>query len=112
MIPNSAGPPTEPAGVWNAAKMSTPGAVTSGFSWSETGVGPPEEKSAITFARPLRVVETAPTVIASGVEPGEATEPLPKPEKSFPAATTGTTPARAAAWPGTTERTTAQKRAL
>ncbi len=27
--------------------IATPGAATSGFSWSDTGVGPPEEKSAI-----------------------------------------------------------------
>jgi hypothetical protein len=36
-------------------------------------------------------------VIASGVEPGEPTEPRPKSAKSLPAATTETTPARAAA---------------
>jgi hypothetical protein len=42
-------------------------------------------------------VETAPTVIASGVDPGEETEPRPNCSKSLPAATTGTTPARAAA---------------
>ena len=80
-----------------AERIATPGALTSGLSCSESGVGPPEEKSAITFVGPLRVVETAPTVIASGVDPGEETEPAPKSSKSFPAATTGTTPARAAA---------------
>ena len=40
---------------------------------------------------------TAPTVIASGVAPGEPTEPRPNSSKSLPADTTGTTPARAAA---------------
>ena len=45
---------------------STPGAATSGFISSETGVGPADEKSAIA----LRDV-TAATVIASGALPGE-----------------------------------------
>ena len=44
----------------------------------ESGVGPLEEKDATTSSGPLRVVETAPTVIASGAEAGEPTEPRPK----------------------------------
>ena len=65
--------------------------MTSGFICSDTGVGPPEEKFAITsdfFA--------AATVMARGALPGEPTEPRPKPSKSLPAAMVGTTPARAA----------------
>ena len=50
--------------------IETPGALTSGFSFSETGVGPPEEKSAIV---PERVV--AATVIAPGELAGELIEP-------------------------------------
>ena len=69
----------------------TPGAVTSGFICSETGVGPADEKPAIAS-----VDVAAATVIASGAFPGEVTVPLPKLVKSFPAATTGTTPAAAA----------------
>ena len=80
-----------------AETIATPGALTSGFSCSESGVGPLDENEATTFGAPVRLVETAPTVIASGVEPGDETEPRPKSSKSFPAATTGTTPARAAA---------------
>jgi hypothetical protein len=45
----------------------------------------------------LREVVTAATVIASGVEPGEETEPRPNEPKSFPAAATATTPALVAA---------------
>jgi hypothetical protein len=77
--------------------MPTPGAATSGLCWSESGVGPLDEKPATTSSAPPRVVVTAPTVIASGVAPGEPTEPRPNSSKSFPAETTGTTPARAAA---------------
>ena len=69
----------------------TPGPDTSGFICSDTGVGPPDEKSAITSRD-----ETAATVIASGALPGDDTEPLPKSVKSLPAAITGTTPAAAA----------------
>ena len=53
-----------------AERMFTPGALTSGFSWSESGVGPLEENEATTPGGPSRVVVTAPTVIASRVEPG------------------------------------------
>ena len=49
-----------------------PGAVTSGLSASETGVGPPDENGAIT---PPFVAAAA--VIAFGAEPGEPTEPGP-----------------------------------
>ena len=50
--------------------IATPGALTSGLSFSETGVGPPEEKSAIV---PVSVV--AATVIAAGELAGELIEP-------------------------------------
>ena len=50
--------------------METPGAAMSGFKTSETGVGPADEKSAIT-PREL----TAPTVIAPGALPGDEIEP-------------------------------------
>ena len=53
--------------------MFAPGAVTSGLSSSETGVGPPDENDAIT---PPFVAAAA--VIASGAEPGEPTEPGPR----------------------------------
>src|SRR5918992_1142019 len=69
----------------------TPGAVTSGFSWSEIGVGPADEKS----ARRASTVEAA-AVMAERAAPGDAIEPRPKAPKSFPAAITGTTPAAAA----------------
>ena len=69
----------------------TPGAETSGFIASETGVGPAEEKSATT---PLEL--TAATVIAPDAFPGDETEPAPNSPKSLPAAITGTTPAAAA----------------
>src|SRR5215208_8357100 len=72
-------------------KIPTPGAVTSGLSRSETVVGPPDEKGAITPA-----FVAAATVIALGVFAGEPTEPKPEPSKSLPAATTGITPAAAA----------------
>ena len=80
-----------------AEKIDTPGALTSGLSRKESGVGPLDENDPTTSAAPLRVVETAPTVIASGAEPGEPIEPRPKSPKSLPAATTETTPALAAA---------------
>ena len=80
-----------------AEKIETPGALTSGLRRSESGVGPLEENEATTSSGPLRDVETAPTVIASGAEPGEPIDPRPKSLKSLPAATTETTPARAAA---------------
>src|SRR3954451_9252511 len=80
-------------------RISAPGAVTSGFSCCEIGVGPLDEKPAMT---PL-FVEAA-TVIACGVLPGEPTDPRPKSSKSLPAATTGTTPAAAAPWSARTTR--------
>src|SRR3954471_6038106 len=72
-------------------RMFTPGAATSGFICNETGVGPADEKAAMTLRE-----ETAATVIASGALPGDETEPKPKSLKSLPAAITGTTPAAAA----------------
>ena len=50
--------------------IATPGALRSGLSVSETGVGPPDEKLAIC---PERVV--AATAIASGAFAGELIEP-------------------------------------
>jgi hypothetical protein len=48
----------------------TPGADTSGFIASDTGVGPADEKSAT-----VSVDVTAATLIASAALPGEDTEP-------------------------------------
>jgi hypothetical protein len=76
---------------------SPPGAATSGLSWSETGVGPPEEKLEIVSAATERPLATEPTVIALAAVPGEPTDPLPNSSKSLPAASAGTTPASAAA---------------
>src|SRR5690242_17086789 len=76
---------------------STPGAVTSGFGRSDTGVGPPDENEATTSGRsPSPPSVEAAAVIAAGVFAGDPTEPNPVSLKSFPAATTGTTPAAAA----------------
>ena len=83
-----------PAARVRQRESTDPGATTSGLSRSETGVGPADEKPAITGAAPD---EVAPTVIASAELPGEASEPRPKSPKSLPAATTGTTPTAAAA---------------
>ena len=60
-------------------RTSTPGAVTSGFSWSDTGVGPADEKSAMWSGRvpsPLPMVDAA-TEIAAGALPGEPIDPSP-----------------------------------
>jgi hypothetical protein len=54
-------------------RIPTPGAVTSGFSFSEKGAGPPDENGAIT-----PVLLAAATLIALGVEAGEPTEPGPR----------------------------------
>src|SRR5947207_4465180 len=78
-------------------RRSTPGAVTSGFICREIGVGPLDEKPAITSAGPESPSVEAATVIAFGAVPGDPTEPRPASPKSFPAAITGTTPASAAA---------------
>ena len=78
-------------------RTSTPGAETSGFSRSEIAVGPTEEKSARTIVDGVPPTSTAATVIARAELPGDETEPGPTVPKSFPAATTGTTPAAAAA---------------
>src|SRR4051812_10727163 len=70
--------PLNPAHVPSRAgtedRISTPGAATSGLSWSDTGVGPAEEKDARTG---LRSGVTAATVIARGALPGEVMEPAP-----------------------------------
>ena len=75
---------------------STPGAVTSGFICRDTGVGPLEEKLAISSGGPVSLSVDAATVIASGALPGEPTVPRPPSSNSLPAAMTGTTPAAAA----------------
>jgi hypothetical protein len=78
-------------------KMPTPGAATSGLKRSEMVVGPTEEKSAWTLRAADPPVSTAATVIARAEFAGDATVPAPRSLKSFPAATTGTTPLAAAA---------------
>src|SRR5579859_787070 len=72
-------------------RIETPGALTSGFIASVTGVGPPEENGAMTsfFA-------TAAGVMAPAAVPGDEIEPKPKSWNSLPAAIDGTTPAFAA----------------
>src|SRR5215216_2869288 len=82
----------EPSRAGTDDSTPTPGADTSGFSSSEMGAGPPDEKSAIS-----RDFVAAAAVIAFRAEPGESIEPGPSTSKSFPAAITGTTPASAAA---------------
>ena len=74
-----------------ADRISTPGAETSGFKRSDSGVGPAEEKPAS-----CRLTVVAATVIADAAEPGDETDPRPKASKSFPAETADTTPAAAA----------------
>ena len=78
-------------------RMSTPGAATSGFSCSESAVGPTEEKSAWIALVGAPWTSTAATAIAASADAGEETDPAPTSLNSFPAATTGTTPAAAAA---------------
>jgi hypothetical protein len=51
-------------------RIETPGAATSGFICNDIGVGPPEEKPAITLRE-----STAATVIALGALPGDETDP-------------------------------------
>ena len=51
--------------------MSTPGAVTSGFICKEIGVGPLDEKPAITSAGPLSPSVDAATVTAFEAVPGD-----------------------------------------
>ncbi len=77
-------------------RIDTPGALTSGFRRRDNGVGPDELKSASSLPEASGSV-TAPTVIARSDVPGEISDPAPTSSKSFPAATTGTTPAAAAA---------------
>src|SRR4051794_16434446 len=74
---------------------SLPGAVTSGFSRSDTGDGPADENQLISGRESF--TSAAATLIAFDALPGERIEPRPKSEKSLPAAATGTTPASAAA---------------
>src|SRR3954454_24114619 len=77
-------------------RIDTPGALTSGFRRSESGVGPDELNPARSLPDASGLV-TAATVIALSDVPGEMSEPAPTSSKSFPAATTGITPAAAAA---------------
>ena len=70
MLVPSSGPHGPPWSFGSDETIPTPGALTSGLSFSETGVGPADEKLAITS-----VVVTAATVIAEGEFPGELTEP-------------------------------------
>src|SRR5215211_5330729 len=94
LVPLNVSQPPSRAGT--DERTPTPGAVTSGFIWFDTGVGPAEENDAIRSGSAPRPVVEAATVIAFGVDPGELIEPRPNSLKSLPAATTGTTPASAA----------------
>ena len=76
--------------------MATPGALTSGLRRSESGVGPDAAEVGEAAGAVESGIVTAATVIASADEPGDESEPWPNSSKSFPAATTGMTPARAA----------------
>ena len=78
-------------------RIETPGALMSGLSRSDSGVGPAELKSARVLPPDASGLVTAATVIARSEVPGEISDPPPNSSKSFPAATTGTTPAAAAA---------------
>ena len=51
-------------------RIDTPGALRSGFISSDIGVGPADEKPAITFRE-----SAAATVIALGALPGDETDP-------------------------------------
>ena len=65
---------------WSFGKdesTSTPGAVTSGFNWSERGVGPVDENGAIASAGPSVPMVDAATAIACGAVAGELTPPMP-----------------------------------
>ena len=55
-------------------RTSSPGAVTSGFIRSESGVGPPEENDAMNGP----FWSSAAAVIALAELPGEVTEPAPR----------------------------------
>ena len=79
--------------VWSSvaqpAGSFSPPAPWIGIACSTTG--PPRTVSA---GEKTCLFETAATAIASGAEPGEPALPRPKSSRSFPAAITGTTPAR------------------
>ncbi len=80
--------------------ISTPGALTSGFSSSEIGVGPPLENDA---NRQLLGDRCGRDRLGRAARGGDA--PVPEVgENSFPAATAGTTPASAAALIAVTTR--------
>ena len=70
-------------------RIATPGALTSGLSRSESGVGPEPLKSASSLSPLASGSVTAATVIARAEVPGEESEPSPNSSKSLPAATTG-----------------------
>jgi hypothetical protein len=71
LVPENEAQP--PAGV--AEVIPTPGAMTSGFSRSEMGVGPTDEKSACTAVE--GVSPAAPTEIARREVAGDEIEPAP-----------------------------------
>ena len=98
LVPSSC-PHGPPSLVGSDEVIATPGAETSGLRICDTGVGPPDEKSAIV---PSSVV--AATAIAPEAFEGDPIEPLPNSLKSLPAATTGTTPTREAAFSAATTR--------
>ena len=83
--------------VRHRGRTSTPGAATSGFRRWDIVVGPTDENSAWVPLAGAPVISTAPTVIALREFAGDEMEPAPRSLKSFPAATTETTPASAAA---------------
>ena len=58
-------------------RIETPGALTSGFSRSDSGVGPAELKSASVLPPPASGLVTAATVIARSEVPGEMSDPPP-----------------------------------
>ena len=62
--------PQVPCSAAGTTGSTTPGAVTSGFCCSETGVGPADEKLAI-----CRLMVDAATVIAPGALAGESIDP-------------------------------------
>ena len=70
LVPPSS-PQSPPCPVGSDDVIATPGALTSGFSTSDTGVGPPEEKSAI-----MSFAVVAATVIAARCIRGRADRPV------------------------------------
>ena len=73
-------------------RIPTPGAVTSGFINSDSGVGPLDDQSAIS-----KLSSAAATVIAPAAVAGDQMLPRPTESKVFPADSVTTTPAATAA---------------